>query len=229
MIHSQRETFFWIDAANKLDWVRQAADTVDDDKLLQDFAPVCRSQSIAESIIISLARREVSLDELDSRKNELGKLTVGQLRLNLRKAALAYVGATGRNDDRVVAYALRQGSVSKDDLRRTRKNRPRRDELDFEKISIVARFIVDFWCGERGVYGQERKSGVFFMPPLCLCSNSAIATLCGIALRLSSRTRGLSSECVRKWVSRLRLVRPTAAPKIREIKEMSDGGLWFRP
>ncbi len=122
-----------------------------------DYSRVQKSRSLAQDIVISLARREVSIDELDKHLNEPGDMASGALRLRLKKVALAHVGATGNINDRLVAAALSLGKITMQDVDRAKRKRKRRALVDLERISIVARFLVKFWCGEKGDFTRVRQ------------------------------------------------------------------------
>lgn len=157
MKHSERETFFWLEAAKILDRV-QAPDcaTNADPKLLQDFSRVRQSLDLAETILIRLARREVSIDELDSHKNEASPMRLGALHVDVKKKALAHIGATGNTADRLVFYAIKNGIITDEDVVRAKK-RKRHPEFDGERIGIVPQFLVKYWCGEKGEAGTVHK------------------------------------------------------------------------
>lgn len=258
MKHSERETFFWLEAAVLLDRV-EVPDLVtnEDPKRLKDFSRVRQSLDLAETILMCLARREVSIDELDRGENESGGMRIGALPLNLKKKALVHIGATGSTADRIVSFAIKRGIITNEDVIRAKK-RKRLPEWDGEHIHIVPRFLVQFWCGEKGAAGavHTRKRGEnlelvhkfscfekdgktvprnqpgakfrryqwprqnLFMPPLCFFTNKALSEI--VSMVLNERT---NEQAVRKWLSRLRLIRPShsTAPRIRAVKRHPDG------
>ncbi len=218
-------------------------------KEIRDYCKVWESLSMGKQILVHLARREVSIDELDSGANETSKMRIGTLRVDMKKYALAYVGATGNTANRVVAHALRIGSITNADVRRAKRKRNRHPSFEPARISIVARFLIDNWCGEKGVFGMwknwfetpdkkvsqmlgvgstpngdyicKKSPSFFFMPPLCFFSNDALATFAASALGKQQRDKETSSTAIRKWVSRFGLKHATH-PKIREVKIGGD-------
>ena len=248
MKHSRQETFFWLKAASLLDrvsvaddregWDVQSGHNVvqpsliigEDPKQVSDLSRVRHSRQLARWILACLARRQVSIDELDSGANEASEMRVGPLQVGVKKYALAHIGATGNTADRVVAYALKRGIITDDDVCRAKRKRKRHPAYEPERIGTVARFLVDYWCGEEGVYGQARSLGIFFMPPLCFFSNGALATFCALALGKKQSDPDTSETAVRKLVSRLQLERPqqSSAPKIRDVKLHGDEILFCR-
>lgn len=153
MKHSKSETFFWLKAAALLDRA-EVPDRVTnaDPKQLQDFFRVRQSLDQAQTILMCLARREVSIDELDRGTNEVSEMRVGALRVDVKKLALAHIGATGSTAGRIVSYAIKKGVITNEDVIRAKK-RKRLPEFDCERIGIFPRFLVEFWCGEAGAAG----------------------------------------------------------------------------
>lgn len=218
-------------------------------KKIRDYCKVRESLDLGTRILVCLARHQVSIDELASGANETSKMRIGTLRVDMKKYALAYVGATGNTADRVVAYALRSGTITTADVLRAKRKRKRRPLFEPARISIVARFLIDNWCGNKGVYGmwknwfdspdknlsetvgvaratnggyECKKSPSFFViPPLCFFSNKALASFCALALRKKQNDPDTSEPAVRKWVSRLEL-KHAVCPKIRELKIVGD-------
>ena len=181
---------------------------------MEDYCRAWRSVEIAESIVFCLARRSASIGDLDAGKNEAGKMKIGGLRVDVKKTALAEIAATGNTASRIVSFAMRDGLITSEDVIRAKK-RKRRPEMGFDPIDSVPRFLVDFWCGETG--------GSSAVPPLCLFTHKALSDFVGIALNVNT-----NEQAVRKWVSRLGLVRPrrSGALKIRGVKQ-SAGELRF--
>lgn len=226
MKHSGRETFFWFDAACLLDRVHISVPLPASEANAQkDFSRVVQRLALATTILISLARREISIDELDRHENASSEMRIGPLPVNIKKYCLAFIGATGTTNDRIVKYALQSGHITAQDVLRAKRKRKRRPEYDAERIGIVARFLVDFWCGRKRFCHQPRRDGVFYMPPLCFFSNGALATFCAICLGMAQSDKETTAAAVRKWISRLRLVRPlhATAPRIVDVKEYPDG------
>jgi hypothetical protein len=224
MKHSPHEKFFWLKDAALLDRIARGAKSFPartSKSKAEQYRKIEQSFDKANTILTALGRREVSIDELDTGKNKAGELTFGSLRLSARKVALARIGATGNTDDRLVSYAMNEGIVTKADVTLTKKNRKRRLAFDAEKISIVARFLVEFWCGEKGIYGCKRQAEIFFMPPLAFFSNGALARFCAFALGKKQSESATSITAIRKSVWRLGLKRATC-PKIRDVKIIGD-------
>lgn len=221
MKHSRYETFFWLEAASLLDRVGEPSLTADEDpELVLDFTRVRQSLDLASWIFACLAQRQVSINELANGANKASEMRVGPLRVNVKKYALAHVGATGNIADRVVAYALKRGIITKTDVLRARRKRKRHPSFEAERISAIAHFLINYWCGERGAYGQSRQLGIFFMPPLCFFTDKALADFCEVCLGVTT-----NSGVIRQWIHRLRLVRPKhpPTPKIKDVKLHKDG------
>lgn len=220
MKHSRQETFFWLEAASLLDRVAVPSLVSNEDtKQVLDFTQVRQSLDLATEILVCLATRRISIDELATGANEKSEMRFGSLRVDVKKYALAHIGATGNTADRVVAYALQRAIIQDADVLRAKRKRMRRPVADIERIGIVPRFLVDYWCGERGVYGQVRQPGIFFMPPLCFFTNKALSAFCEIRLNIKT-----DDDAVRQWIHRLRLERPrlSSSPKIKDVRLLKD-------
>ncbi len=200
------------------------------------------------TLLICLLREEVSIDDLDKGRNEAGEISVGEVRLDERKYALRIAKVSGTVDDWIVHFAITQANNKHDtaffiELGRALARKQRPPEIDYERIGIVPRFLVDYWCGEHGQYGMWlnqlaeanagdwRGNNVFvwkqapnglLMPPLCFFASSALATYCALELGKKQSDKDTSATAVRKWVSRLRL-KTAGTPKIREVKVAADG------
>ncbi len=149
MKHSRQETFFWLEAASLLDRVTVPEFVAGEDrKRVMDFSRVRQSLDLAATILTCLAWRRVSIDELASGANEASKMRIGALRVDMKKYSLAHVGATGNTANRVVACAQRLRIITETDVLQAKRKRKRRPVVDFERISIVPRFLAD----PRGVY-----------------------------------------------------------------------------
>lgn len=219
---------------------------------IRDYCKVRQSLNMATTRLIHLLREEVSLGDLDTKANEKGQVLAGGVRLDEKKIALRHAAVKGNIDDRLVYFAIAEANEKRDseffkNLGRALLSKKRPPEIDYERISIVPRFLVDYWCGDKGVYGMwinlfktanigdwrgdngafvwNQSQSFFFHPPLCFFSNGALATFCAMILGKNQSDPDTSTDAIRKWVSRLGLVR-AKTPKIREVNEAMDG-IWF--
>jgi hypothetical protein len=216
---------------------------------IRDYCKVRQSLNKARTILISLGKREVSIDELDKGKNETSGMTYdiypAGFHVSVRKAELSRIAATGAkgNDE----WWIKEGIITKADIRIARK-RKRRPLCEIERVSIVARFLIEHWCGQAWCYGMwknwfetldkklsdmvgvvrdnesyvcKKSPSFFFMPPLCFFSNDALAMFVPFALGKKQSDRETSSIAIRKWVSRLEL-KHAGHPKIRETQIVGD-------
>jgi hypothetical protein len=277
MRFSRHETFFWLKHAQRLGQICRRAEHLDralekkfmagetppelldklkladkkhaSEKEIQDYCEVQRSFDRARTILIALATHEVSIDELDRRKNETSGITYdwdNGFRMSVKKSALARIAATGSTSES--GFAMSAGIITKADVKRAKKRKPH-PLFEPERVSIVARFLIDNWRGHTVCYGMwldyfetkdqklsnmvgvatassgdyvcKKSPSFFFMPPLCFFSNDALATFCALTLGKKQSDPDTSAPAVRKWVSRLRLKR-AACPKIREVKIVGD-------
>jgi hypothetical protein len=220
---------------------------------IREYCKIRRSHDMGESRLIHLLRKELSLAELDSKANEQGQLSSGGVKMNEKRFALRIAKVTGTIWDPIVRFGIEQANKESDnhffkELGRALELKKRPAEIDYQCISIVARFLIDLWCGEKGIYGmwmkmfETRDTGVvasgedcyrcsrppafYFHPPLCFFSSGALATYCAMALGKEQSDRDTSVTATKKWVSRLGLQR-ASAPRIRDVK-VESGGVWFR-
>jgi hypothetical protein len=214
-----------------------------------DFCKVRRSLGMATTRLIHLLREEVSVDDLDKKRNEKGEILSGGLRLDETRYGLRIAKVTGNVRDRIVHFAIEQANKRGDTqffinlgLALSMKKRPK--EINYDRIGMMPRFLVGHWCGDRGTYGMwinvlnttntggwrcdhegfalEQAPSFFFLPPLCFLSNKALTSVCAWALQENVSDDALSTAAVRKWVSRLGLKRPSK-PRIKEAREITDG------
>jgi hypothetical protein len=180
---------------------------------------------MASTILIALARRELALDELDKKTNEAGTMSFGRLRLDEKRWLIQYVKTSGNLQGLGVAHTIFQ--IARDDdwaffielgqvLRKVHKSKVKQPEVRWDCVNELARFLVPNWC----CWPVNCR-----LPPLCLFENGALARFCALALGKEQRDKETSANAVRKWVSRLRLVR-AKEPKIREIRD-TTGGILF--
>jgi hypothetical protein len=191
------------------------------DRQMTDYVQVSLSEDLAGSILISLARGELTLDDLDQKRNEQGSTRrTGGLRLlplNDKRWVLRQVEIYGRLNQRGIPHDLLRFAEENDcsffielgkKLQRISDPSKRPPEVQWDKVNKVARFLVQHWC---------RWHPNSRLPPLCLFGNKALADFCTLALGRNSSANETKGTAVRKWVSRLRLLR-ARAPRIREIK-----------
>jgi hypothetical protein len=139
MKFSQHETFFWLDDAVLLD-----------ECACEDFRKVQRSLEYATQVLIALGGHEVSINELDANKNKSG-LTYDSdsgFSFSVKKSELARIAATGNTGN---AEWLKKVGVTEAEIKAA-KRRKRRPLFEHERVSDVARFLVNYWCGQKGVY-----------------------------------------------------------------------------
>ena len=180
---------------------------------------------MARSILIALARRELTLDELDKKANEAGKVSLGRLRLDEKRWVIQNVETAGNLRARGVAHTIFQLARSDDcsffirlgrALSKVHKSKVKLPEVNWDCVNELARFLVPNWCC---------WPGNCRLPPLCLFENKALATFCALALGKEQRDKETSASAVRKWVSRLRLVR-AKNPRIQAVR-ITAGGIRF--
>jgi hypothetical protein len=220
---------------------------------VRDYCKIRSSHDLGKGRLIHLLREELSVAELDSGANEGGQLSSGGVKMNEKRFGLRIAKVSGTIRDPIVRYAIEEAARQGDSdffikLGRALALKKRPAEIDYQCISVVARLLIDLWCGEKGVYGmwlgffETRDLGIealgdgcyrcarapsfYFHPPLCFLSDGALATYCALVLEKQQSDRTTSNLAVRKWVSRLGLLRATA-PKIREVK-VENGSVWFR-
>lgn len=192
---------------------------------MSDFMQVSQSAGLAGSMLISLARGELTLDELDQKRNEAGsRLRTGGLSilsLNDKRWVLRQVEIYGRLNQRGIpndllrfaelndcSFFIELGKV----LRKVSDPAKRPPEVEWSSVNKVARFLVQHWCH------WHMNS---HLPPLCLFENKALATFCGVVMGQPQSAKETSDKAIRKWVSRLRL-RRAKTPRIREVKVTSE-------
>jgi hypothetical protein len=220
---------------------------------IREYCRIRRSHEVGTSRLIHLLRKELSIDELDTKANEGGQLSSGGVKMNETRYALRIAKVTGNIGDPIVHLAIAEANKRSDtkffkELGRALELKERPAEIDYLSISIVARFLVDYWCGQKGIYGMwmkwfetadlgcvpgknggylwTRSPSFYFPPPLCFFSNGALATYCAAALQKKQRDQDTSTTAIRKWLSRLGMRRANS-PKIREVKLEHDE-IWFR-
>jgi hypothetical protein len=245
MKYSARETFLWLNHAKELD--KTLGKSASRSKAIQDYCKVRQSLDAARAKMIRLVRQEASLDALSKSASRSGKILVGDRRLDERKVALQIVKSSGSLQHRVVSIAIETARQQNDfKFFKALANAglgKRVPEVDFERISVVPRFLVDYWCGDRswpqGRYGRwiewlndfgnwkdgafvwKKYQPLFFYPPLCFFSNGALATFLAFALGKEQSDADTSTLAVRQWVSRLGLIR-ASTPKIKEVRNDAD-------
>ena len=210
---------------------------------IRDYCKVRQSLNKATTILLSLGQREVSINEIDRGENETDGITYDLptgFRVSVKKAELSRIAATGAkgNPDWLINAAI----ITKADVKKARR-RERRPLFDANRIGIVGRFLVDYWCGARGEYGMwinllksakignwcgddgafvwKKPQPIFFVPPLCFFSNSALSMFCAMALGKKQSDRETSQPAIRKWISRFGL-KHASCPKIIEVKTTSE-------
>jgi hypothetical protein len=188
---------------------------------MSNYVQVSRSGSLAGTILISLARGELTLDDLDRKRNEQGstRRTGGltMLPLNDKRWVLRQIEIYGRLNQRGIPHDLLRFAEDNDcsffielgkKLQKVSDPSKRPPEVQWEKVNKVARLLVQHWC---------RWHPNSHLPPLCLFENKALARFCSLALGANSSAPETTDRAIRKWVSRLRLLR-AKVPRIREIK-----------
>ena len=190
------------------------------DQSLTEYLQAWRSQHEAKLILISLARGEVKFLELEKKDQSKGGIRFGRLRLNESTWVLRHVETTGSLLGRGVAHAIVKLANENDvpffiklgkALKKASKSKRKRDEVEWDSVNEVARFIVPNWCNWPG--NSER-----ILPPLCLFSNNALEVFCSLALGKDENDPELSPNAVRKLLSRLGLKR-VSQPKVREVQK----------
>ena len=239
----------------KKEYVQEIIHTIESNpKEIRDYCKVRQSQGKATTILLSLCQREVSINELDKGENKKG-ITYDYpsgFKVSVKKTELSRIAATGGskgNWDSLIKIGATMGvTITNEDIKRAlwRKRRPLHDP---NQISIVGHFLVNYWCGEKYIYGMWRnwfetadkylseKVGVvrdnesyickkspsfFFIPPLCFFSNCALATFCAMALDKNPSDPATTSDAIRKWISRFGL-KHASHPKIIDAKTTGDG------
>jgi hypothetical protein len=235
MKHSERESFFWLNDAALLASVEHIKRVPKSRAArVEEYRAIQHSRDTANTLVIALARREVSIDELDDGTNivRAGQgLTIGDVRLCAKKAALAHIAATGDENDRIVQAAMSAGVVTHADVARAIK-RNRAPAFDAERVSLVARVLVQHWCGD-GTAGSKlriaikREQEIFCAPPLCFFDYKPMVAFLSLALHFGPRVKGINDAAIRKWVSRLGL-KPASSPRIREVR-INGGEILFLP
>jgi hypothetical protein len=117
-----------------------------------------------------------------------------------------------KNDD--TEFFIELGHV----LKHARRSSMEVPEVEWESVNILARFLVENWCG-----WTEDDS----LPPLCLFENKALAKLCALAVGKPPSSREISDKALRKWVSRLALVR-AKSPRIGDVRVTAKGILFVK-
>lgn len=212
--------------------------------VIRDYCKVRQSLGKATTILLSLGMREVSVNELDRAENEIGTTYDYEtgFQVTVKKTELSRIAATGTEGN--WDYLIKLGIISESDIKKARR-RKRRPLFDASSIGVVGRFLVENWCGPKGIYGQwknvffetvdrklSEKVGVvrdgdsyvckkspafFFTPPLCFFENGALAVFCAAVLGKNQFDAETSTLAIRKWISRLGLKR-AISPKIVEAK-----------
>lgn len=258
MKHSPREEFFWWEAAVQLDaaelTARSAPPLSDEERKSPTPGNIQRSRCEAETLLIALGKSEISFNKSDARRAidakdlKPGEIRSGSLILNGKNTAKAYVRATGNTDDRIVAWAMSKGILSKADERKAKRVATERERKEQERKKQerseekqqprpeyarkeIKDVLVEFWCGDPGIYGSklnlEYGSEIFALPPLCFFTNAALATFLAFALGKKQSDPSTSETAIRKLVSRLGLLH-AANPKIRDVK-FSGSEITFCP
>ncbi|HZQ20457.1 MAG TPA: hypothetical protein VFA90_17315 [Terriglobales bacterium] len=213
-----------------------------------DYCLVRQSFEDARAFLICLLRQEASLKDCDTEIDENNAISVGRFQIDQKRWALQIAKTTGSIQDIIVRYAISEANEKADveffkKLGRSLARKQRPAEIDYSRVGIVPRFLVDKWCGEKGHYGMwirllpsmhfghwKRDGGfawhkapeVAFLPPLCFLTNKALSDVCALALKPKAKTKELAPGNIRKWISRLKLRRATS-PRILEVKAASDG------
>jgi hypothetical protein len=186
---------------------------------------------------------------LDKKRNEKGQILQRGFRMDEKKVALRSVETSGSLKNYSVGLAMATARQEPDlkffnKLITAAKSTKRPPVIDYERISIVARFLIDNWCGATGEHDmwikalKNEKVGdwcgnegafvwkkyhpVFFPPPLCFFENCALARFSALALGKKQSDQDTSGPAVRKWISRLQLERANE-PKIRQVEATADG------
>jgi hypothetical protein len=145
----------------------------------------------------------------------------------LKKMALAYARKYRSTKPPIVDFSIEQAK-REDDLKFLGQlgNAALKKEF-LPKQLPLAQFLVEYWCGERGSYGQldasraaVRKLGIFVVPPLCFFAPKALAKFAQKALNLSDKQT--SQNVIAQWLRRLQL-RRIEPYLIRDVKSRDDG------
>jgi hypothetical protein len=191
------------------------------DAEMADYIRVWRSQDFAHCILIALARREITFDELDQKANEAGTVSFGGLRLNDKRYVLRHVETTGGLRGRAIAEMIFRLAQRADSdffialgkaLEKRARDKNVEPEVEWCKVNVLAQLLAGAWCSSPA--NTKR-------PPLCLFETKALATFCALALGRKKSDPTTSDKAVRKWISRLRL-RRAEKPKVREVKVTGD-------
>jgi hypothetical protein len=250
LAYSRKESFGWLKGAAILETTTSEEQKYND-PLIKDYCNVRKSEDLARTILIGLIRQEFSIDDLAKKRNEQGTVTMGSLRVDEKKQALRIVKTTGSVKNRTVSYAIDQAKQQGDvkffvELGHALNLKQRPPEYDPQRISIVARFLVENWCRDNwfvghvnvdysawlGILSPDRKrdlggwgkpNSFFFMPPLCFFDEERLAGFSEIVL---GKGTDITTKSITKWVSRLKLVR-ASHPKITAIRREAEGRLHF--
>ncbi len=188
-----------------------------DTKKMVECCKVRRSQNIADIFLHCFSRGEISREEFETKTNQSGKMSHGNLRLDEKKWAIRQVEmsknvnargvgsviniARRENDPQFfidLGAALKMGKYEPNGLR-----------------SPVPRFLVDWWCGQKGEQGLDHRQldGKFIMPPLCVFTDQALDDYFTSVLNLPTQL-----DAIRKSRQRLGLIQLKQAHKIRAVK-----------
>lgn len=196
-----------------------------DFSIMTNYCRAWKSQNHAHLILISLACRELTLDELDNKTNETGWVSLGSLPLNERRWALRQVKVYGYLNSRGVPETLARLANADDRkffielgqvLKKINATGRREAEVQWDQVNDVAQFLVSNWC---------EWPVTWDLPPLCLFENKALSNFCSIAMGKKLSDAEISERAIRKWVSRLRLCR-TKTPKVGTVK-LTPRGILF--
>jgi len=118
---------------------------------IRDYCKVRQSLDSARGLWIRLVRSEASIADLDKKGTKDGKVVIGNLRQDERKVALQMVRCYGSVQGTIIAFAI-ETARKQNDLKFFRElgkalTNERVPEIDYDRISDVARFLVYHWCG----------------------------------------------------------------------------------
>lgn len=221
---------------------------------IRDYFRVQQSRARAWSLLMLLQCQGYSIADLDM------MVKVKKTVHNHQKMLLHHAKATGNIKDSFAFPVISKAAKDSDagffiklgkalDPKLWGRVKMRPPLIDYERIGPVARFLIEYWCGD-GRYPYETRvklfkmlniatwrgdeggfilnqtPNFFFMPPLCFFSPKALAMFCAVVLQMKQSDKAVSVSAISKHISRFRL-RRAAAPTIKEVKH-EDDGIYFR-
>jgi hypothetical protein len=228
LFYSDREEFLWLKDAVRLE---QGAG--------EDYAPVRASVDKARSLVTHLMRREMAQDDL-ARFKKPSKHNDATLR---EWMALQDVKATGSAKDRLVGYEIEQARQRGDGkffikIGRALSLKKRPPVIDYERVQLVARFLVDNWCNPPGQASYamwlrllktdefsadngaplfDKSKPFYFLPPLAFLSENVRARFCADYLGRDRNDADMKPHAITQWVTKLGL-KAASRPRINGIK-----------